>query len=239
MAYKSNDIATFFAGGFDEQFRQARTNGALKVDLSPSQINSASWSFSFNFVEYGGYKHWEDGTFIYNGSSFTLHGDTQFIVNFDADGNVFNRRMEKVKFLLGGTKDGKTNRDDYDYVTNNDFSSALSKFLHGEYHDPFNIGRGFDIDFGSTAVWDKSLGSSGETWDETHFNSLKSTAASWRSYNFVVATSGEAYWATLGEKISASLSGENGPLKYQIDGHRLANYGDSYRISTSFRCRCE
>ena len=224
MAEKSNDIPNFYDGGFDSQFIAANPNNVSRVVLSANQINS-DWDFGFKYVDYGSYQHWEDGTFIYNSSNFSLDPNTQFVAYFDQNGQIIDRRMEDVKYLLGKEdQNGKLiTEDNYDYQTGEPTQSDASRFLHGEYHDPFNIGKKFLIDFGSAPVWNKSKSewANGEVWDEVYYESLKSQAEDWRSFDVAGYSTSLAYWATRGEEIAAGLSGDSGPLKYQVDGHRL------------------
>jgi hypothetical protein len=214
-AYEYQLFANFFDGQLDAFI--AGPTGAGTYSKSASQIinsgagvaNKYSATLSYKHVEYTGRSDWKTETFIWNSVRWEINDGAHFEVTLDTNGNVSSRRITGLTF---------TRRDDnYDYITSNPISSGISKFAHGLYHDPFNIGKIVALTFKNPTVWDTSFGQSGETWDETAYRNFREQAVEW--YGGSVAPL--AKWASLGEEIAAELSKNGGPLQYQKDGHSI------------------
>lgn len=121
-------------------------------------------------------------------------------------------------------------QDNYDYNTSGPgFVSDASRYILGEYHDPFNIGQTVEILFdgqpgqghftllgqlGDGGVW------TSDYWrglDVLHSNLITVLPAD----GILETGPGYAAWSTIGEEIAALNSGAGKALQYQIDGHRL------------------
>jgi hypothetical protein len=209
-----SQINEFFTGKLDASVFAT----SQKVNLSPNTVSVKAIDlgkstdvleeFVYQHVNYQvGTEAWKRNTFIWNSVPWKLDPETTFELTLDANGHVVDRKITNLKFIKV--------EDNYDYETADPTSSALSKFLHGKYHDPFNLGKRFEITFDAESTWDTTQGPNGETWTTTKFNTFKQQGESWYD------STGKLTWGLQGQAIASELSGTNGPLKYQIDGHAV------------------
>jgi hypothetical protein len=215
-------FSDFFEGRMDASFKD-RASISTEATLSTIEIISDAGfdvsekydtKFSYQHVYYQNRANWKEETFIWNSVGWDINKQAQFKISFDENGNVIDRSITGLKFTA-------SDNENYDYQTGSGPKSDISKYIHGEYHDPFNIGKKFDIKFSQAETFIADT-VAGETWTQATFDRYLAQANQWVSgTNAVSRLQDLSNWALLGEEIAASLSGENGPLKYQKDGHAL------------------
>ncbi len=208
-AAQSQLISDFFTGKLDQGIP-----AGTSLVRQASQFGT-SRDFNFAHVDYSGEPNWETNTFIWNNESWTINADAKFIVDIDANGNI-TRRVENLQFIR------KT--DNYDYLTAGDFKSNLSKFLHGEYHDPFNIGKIFSLTFDNPTL-------PAETWTQSTYDTNLNQANTWLGNTGFELVDGVLQpinrainlinWGLQGKTIAEKLSGAGQSIDYEVNGHAL------------------
>jgi Ca2+-binding RTX toxin-like protein len=224
-ALEYNLIRDFFDGSMDAAFRMNLISGG-EISIKASDIignnnfvqnSEYKKSFAYQHVYYQNRQNWKEETFIWNSVGWAINStasdSAELKITFDDAGNIIDRRIVGLKFTRQG--------DNYDYQTGRPAVSDISRYKHGEWHDPFNIGKTFDVTFTKIEVYSPDT-AAGETWTQQTYDGYKRQGIDWQTgTNAVTALRDLSNWALLGEEIAKSLSGDSGPLKYQTDGHAI------------------
>ena len=205
-------VRKLYAGELDSYFGAV---GSAWVSLTADALGNLNTSnkrdFTYQHVDFQNRANWIEETFIWNSVTWTINPDAVFRVRLNSSG-VKEYEISNLKFTI--------QPDNYDYVTDTPDNSNKSQALHGSYHDPFNIGKRFEIDFDTHEVVEPT------TWNKTLYDLHNSNAVTWGYSNNLLVQSANhllnlANWGLQGSTIAQQLALAGGPIQYQSEGKPL------------------